>query len=723
MYRRAAAAAMVQGASEQALLNRIAQRVGPDASQPRPDAPEPQAEMSPEEQEELARTRLLASIARNDDMTEQERAQHDRFLKAKEEAMKRGNKPSGGAEAAIISSGRREQVRMAGEVYDSEVGKRLDALGATAQSDDARHDEFVKAKEAADLAKERQKDWQASLSQPEPGGKAAQNLVPTWVTEEQYREYGYPKLDPKFKDKEWHRKQMELDMTDPRHNPNLLLDQNDPEFWHNAARKPFAKALLRSEQHWDSRRKTWLKQYESISDLNNKRGEIAELLEDCSPDIKRLVTPVMKYTITWIHLNNMLNRSIQLRKTFAECLEEKDNRETLEGLRHRIDAGGEQEAELMLEEYDARWKFFVEKLTKEKLEEEKDSRALADVTTLSHIMNWGNKCKKDGTLEWEKGNWAEAHASWRQADEALRKFRAGDETENRMLLDLHIAVLKNFAQACIKLEYWTDAIEAADAAVKIDPDDHKAWFRKAVALEGIGKIDEAEKALERVDECAVGRADRVRITKDTQARREKLQAIREKEAAAKTKMFGKALEKGIFGEDRAEAAVETIAPKEEPKKPKQLEAWQEATRKHLTKEAAEDLLMELTESYKDSTFQAQIRKLAIDVRHDKREFLGNLKKVALPMQKPVLERFGFEPSERGVAEMTRAIQDFTRGKRADAGVKARADETTQALYGCMYDMLTRPDGDQTAPPPAPLPIDKIKAKVNAGKSPLDSDSD
>ena len=30
--------------------------------------------------------------------------------------------------------------------------------------------------------------------------------------------------------------------TDPRHNPNLNRDQNDPEFWYHAARKPFNKA-------------------------------------------------------------------------------------------------------------------------------------------------------------------------------------------------------------------------------------------------------------------------------------------------------------------------------------------------------------------------------------------------------------------------------------------------------------------------------------------------
>merc|ERR1712176_218067 len=155
-------------------------------------------------------------------------------------------------------------------------------------------------------------------------------------------------------------------------------------------------------------------------------------------------------------------------------------------------------------------------------------------------------------MGWENGNWAEAHSAWRQADDALRKFKAIDENENKMIMDLHIAVLKNFAQACIKLEYWTDALEAADAAIKIDPDDYKAWYRKSCALEGLGRIQEAEDCCQKIDECMVGRADRVRITKDTQARREKLQSIRERDAATNQRMLGKALEKGVFSGERCE---------------------------------------------------------------------------------------------------------------------------------------------------------------------------
>lgn len=437
--------------------------------------------------------------------------------------------------------------------------------------------------------------------------------------------------------------------------------------------------------------------------MNRKREVIAEHLEDCSIEVKRTLTPIMKYTITMTVLNNMYERAKHQKKDFREAIEEKDNLDTLKDIRKKIDAGGAEAAETLMLEYDARWR----NLAIVKNEQERKDRTVADVQTLASIMNWGNKCKKDGLLEWEQGNWAEAHASWKQADDALRRFKAADKDNNKLIMDLHCAILKNLAQACIKLEYWTDAVEAAAAATELDPEDHKAWFRKACALEGLGKLDEAEECLRKIDDCSVGRADRERINKDTEARREKIQAIREREQATLKKALGKAVQKGVFSDDRekvpvqdgedARKALDDTPEKRQRAKPGPLGMFQESMRKHLTKEGAEDLLIDLRDAYRDSTFQRQVLKLARDVRMDKHEFLSNLKRVALPLQRPILEKWGFEPSEKGVLEMQRAIQDFTWGKRADRDVKRRADETTQALYGCMYDILTRPDSAPDRP--------------------------
>mmetsp|Transcript_25598 Transcript_25598/g.82634 ORF Transcript_25598/g.82634 Transcript_25598/m.82634 type:complete len:508 (+) Transcript_25598:324-1847(+) len=506
---------------------------------------------------------------------------------------------------------------------------------------------------------------------------------------------------------------MELDRTDPRHNPNLKLDQSDPEFWYNAARKPYSKVLLRSEKHWENRRELWIKQYARVEDMNTKREIIAELLEECSNDSKRLLAPIMQFSITMTVLGNLLERAQVQRRDLREILEDRENVNMLQNMRRRLDAGGEQAAADLLREYDAQHGMLAEERARELEQVASQERKVADVEVLAAAMNWSQKCKKDGTLEWERGNWAEAHASWRQADETLRQFKAPDrdESANRILFGLHAALLKNLSQACIKLGYWSDALEAAASAVELTPEDHKTWFRKACALEGLGRLDEADDCLRRVDDCAVGRADCERIARDTKARREKLQTLRDKEDATGRQMLGRALEQGIFSGDRDKKVegAEAEALKGETKKKTKPFQLDDNTRKKMTPEGAEDLLRDLTDAYRDTGFQMQIFKLARDVEMDKHAFLANLKQVALPLQKPILEKWGFEPSSLGVQEMTRAIADFTRGLRADARVKARADETTMALYGCMYDKLTRPEpvaseaNGQPAQPYGPRP--------------------
>ncbi|CAJ1360954.1 unnamed protein product [Effrenium voratum] len=523
----------------------------------------------------------------------------------------------------------------------------------------------------------------------------ATSVAPSWISDEEYKERSLRVTVVHAAAREemlrWQKKQLQLDRrenTDPRHNPNLNRDQNDPEFWYHAARKPFNKALLRTEQHWNSRREVWLKQFEQVKDMNEKRALLAELLEDCSAEVRRLVAPILQYSITTNVLCTLLEQAKQKQKSFEEIVADEDNLVILRSIRDRVDEFGEKAAEEMLAEFDARSRI----LAADRQEQLLEDRRVADVNTLAQIMNWGQKCKKDGLFEWEQGNWAEAHASWRQADDTLRGFKAPDKESSRMLFELHGAVLKNLSQACMKLGYWNDAAKAAETATQLCPEDHKAWFRSACALEGLGKLDEAEECLQKIDECSVGRPDRGRIAKDTQAKREKLQALREREEASLKRTMEKAIERSVFSEERQ--ALPTVRPKSEsgtpmPEDPKK-EIFEESSRKHLTKEGAKDLLQALRDAYRDTTFQNQVLKLARDVRGEERPFLANLSRVALPLQKPVLEAFGFEPGEAGVKEMIRALQDHVRGPQADADVKRAADETTMALYGVMYEKLTSP---------------------------------
>merc|ERR1712176_1200034 len=124
-----------------------------------------------------------------------------------------------------------------------------------------------------------------------------------------------------------------------------------------------------------------------------------------------------------------------------------------------------------------------------------------------------------------------------------------------MIAEVHMAVLKNVAQAAIKLGYWSEALEAADDALRIDSQDHKAWFRKACALEGLGRYEEEEEALDKIDECAVGRIDRGRIVKDINTKRSNLQLIYEQNKETQKKSLTRALAKGIFSGDREQEAL------------------------------------------------------------------------------------------------------------------------------------------------------------------------
>merc|ERR1711972_739582 len=92
----------------------------------------------------------------------------------------------------------------------------------------------------------------------------------------------------------------------------------------------------------------------------------------------------------------------------------------------------------------------------------------------------------------------------------------------------------------------------------------------------------------------------------------------------------------------------------------------------------------------DSVFQKQVVKLARDVRYDKKEFVINLKKLALSIQRPILETWGFEASFYGIEEAELALQEHTAGDRMDAALKEKADLVTKLLYGVMYETVFMP---------------------------------
>eukprot|EP00929_Paragymnodinium_shiwhaense_P114382 TRINITY_DN82752_c0_g1_i1.p1 TRINITY_DN82752_c0_g1~~TRINITY_DN82752_c0_g1_i1.p1 ORF type:complete len:788 (+),score=188.39 TRINITY_DN82752_c0_g1_i1:77-2365(+) len=560
-------------------------------------------------------------------------------------------------------------------------------------------------------------------------------------------EYGYPKWPEEMRDPDFFKEELRKMRTDPRHNPNLLRDPNDQEFWNETQRFPWAKVLLRREQHWTDRRNVWLEQYKEVEKLNDSRGTVADLLEDCTPATKRLVAPILKYKVTEMLLRNVNEKSKQLDVPFRELMEDSGTASQLETLRKRLDSGGEAEAKRIqddLEEMVNRWK--EEERAKKALEDKERERQLMDMEGLKQALQAAEKAKKDGLVEWERGNWEEAYASWQQGDEALKRFRAPERCveENKLIFRLHNLLLGNLAQAALKLERWHKALETVDRALAIKDDDHTTWFRKASACQHLGRLEDASRALDRVEEIAVGRPDRYRIVATTARRRTRLEAIERRHATEQRRMFVRSLQKGVFADAR-DGAIGAAEPTSNPavaaagqksldeaaSAGTQLKAdaqprWRAAAAKpamvrrglkpgefgggkenlkvdeqakalgtpqpqpatqategrvQLTRDGARNLLTELEKAYLDPWFRQRVDKLSVDVRFDPREFVRHLRGVTLEVQKPVLGRWGFDASQAGVRQMTIALQEHTRGAGADPELRARAEEVGRLPYG------------------------------------------
>eukprot|EP00913_Durusdinium_trenchii_P031484 g29477.t1 len=285
-------------------------------------------------------------------------------------------------------------------------------------------------------------------------------------------------------DPQYFRNELMKMRNDPRQNPNHGRSMEDQEFWNEAARLPWAKVLLRKEQFWTERRNAWL------------------------PGGRRMKKSAAYF---W-------------------------DRIVLVRLKHEP----EKQAQMMQEELDGRLREAQDVALKEREEQEQQlrqqARTIIDMDGLRIALEYGQKCRKDGLVEYHRGNWDEALHSWRRRDLALRRFRAPlrCEVENGMLRELHGSVLRNLSQAALRAGCYQEALDASERAIALQGGrglteenapwdvlgvgleaageiDVKAWFRRHVALEALGQMQEAASCLQYIEEAAMGRADGERL--------------------------------------------------------------------------------------------------------------------------------------------------------------------------------------------------------------------
>jgi FK506-binding protein 8 len=120
--------------------------------------------------------------------------------------------------------------------------------------------------------------------------------------------------------------------------------------------------------------------------------------------------------------------------------------------------------------------------------------------TVAYRVQLSNKKRERGNLLFTRGEHSRAVDVYNRAleivnDENEAHVESADELKS--LADTRVKCYNNLAAAQLKLEAWDAAIRSCDLALRTDPDNVKALFRKGKCLAGKGDYDAAVPTLRR----------------------------------------------------------------------------------------------------------------------------------------------------------------------------------------------------------------------------------
>eukprot|EP00928_Gymnodinium_smaydae_P023424 TRINITY_DN1933_c1_g2_i2.p1 TRINITY_DN1933_c1_g2~~TRINITY_DN1933_c1_g2_i2.p1 ORF type:complete len:552 (+),score=172.26 TRINITY_DN1933_c1_g2_i2:65-1657(+) len=508
-----------------------------------------------------------------------------------------------------------------------------------------------------------------------------------------------------------------------------------PDFWNRFLQRPEVRLAACRRLRYKSCAEEARRAAEDRAERKRRRYELMDELMKCATKVKHLISPMFRYKITQRYLWQQLCEARSDGSLFCDRLRQPQVYNRLLAIKAEITAGpygvAGWQAEEEVEE-DLMDKFVVEAdcVPGGINGEAPERRQVLDARETQGVLEFGQRLKREGNEAFRNENWEAAITRYSQGDEMLKNFAAEPhlEAQNAELKTMHRACLNNKATAALQMDQWQSALKAAEDALRIKQDDEKALFRKAGALEGLGRTREALETLDEVAEIAEDIEDlelRASILADVGERSEAIKDVERRAAADFGRMLKRMGEKEVFGgnrflpdgtspapaltgeeerqlkrmKDRQEYLAEkakymaeqrrqqgkpAIALAEEPLIPTPNAARPLAAARHversvtLTGKQAQQLLEELLATYSDEAFQEKVHKCARAVLFEMEPFLRRLKRVAFTVQEPLLQKWGFDPTEEGLQEMMLCLGDHT--SKSDA-LKALAEQSTIALYG------------------------------------------
>merc|ERR1719379_542769 len=310
--------------------------------------------------------------------------------------------------------------------------------------------------------------------------------------------------------------------------------------------RPEVQAAMKTKLKYESYAEQAQRSKLDKLERKQQRYEIMHELMQCATNVKHLVSPMFRYKITQRFLWKCLCEAKKEGLLFCDKLRQPQVYHRLMAIKAEITAGpygvAGWQAEEEVEE-DLMDKMVVEAdcIPGGIDGEAPDRKQILDKREIQGVLDFGQQIKSEGNEAFANENWEAALTRYCQGDQMLKNYRAEPHlsTENKELKTLHRQCLGNKANAALKMDKWNEALYAAEDALRMKNDDEKALFRKAMALEGLGRTDEAMAVLDEVEEIANDMDEEYKeaMLEDIQERKEAIRDVERKAAKDFAKMF------------------------------------------------------------------------------------------------------------------------------------------------------------------------------------------
>lgn len=509
---------------------------------------------------------------------------------------------------------------------------------------------------------------------------------------------------------------------------------DDPAWWNQwFSQRPEAADAYRKKVKYKSTMKGQQQRQEDRLERKRRRYILMEELMKCSTQCKILVRGFFRYNVTQKYLWKVYEEAQAEGMLFADKLRSPGVYHRLQCIKAEITAGpygSSFEGACEEVEDDMMDRMVVETDVIQGRSRDGDGwdverKKVLDRRELAEVMDFGNMLKSQGNEAFETENYEAAMTRYCQGDELLKQFAAEShlKVENEQIKTLWRQTLNNKAMTALKLDEYNKALAASEDALRIKADDEKSLFRMAVALEGLGRTEAAQEILEEIEKLAEDRENKEEILKDVEERREMIADIEQRAAKDFSKMFKRMGDRDVFAgnrflpdgtsplprvSDREQQRLDNLEkrlklmgyleehqtlkdlplqklkddddtddeePAPPPPKPPRPKVERSVT---LTKKQASSLLDELYAAYGEHDFQKKVHFAAKQTQFEMQPFLKALRRVAFEVQRPILEKWGFDPTEEGLKEMEWCLGDHTYD---DEELAKRSQEALVLLYG------------------------------------------